>query len=182
MDQTNQDICPKCGSTLKPVETTGTGRKLQRCSQGNWNSETRQTEGCTYVKWINDPPKELDEKCPKCGEKLVLQTTRMGKKMKKCSAGGWDKENRVATGCDYVDWMEKSENLDEDCPQCGAKLVLATTSSGKKLKKCSTAGWDREKKAATGCSYVEWQSNRRGESKKTKNESNGDEKMPDFEV
>ena len=24
------------------------------------------------------------------------------------------------------------------------------------MKKCSTAGWDREKKQATGCTYVEW--------------------------
>lgn len=181
MDQTTQDVCPKCGSELKPVETTGTGRKLQRCSKGNWNSETRQTEGCTFVKWINDPPKELDEKCPKCGEKLVLQTTRMGKKMKKCSTGGWDKETKSATGCDYIDWMDKSENLDEDCPQCGAKLVLSTTSTGKKLKKCSTAGWDREKKAATGCTYVEWQNNRKGARTSPTTSSNGDESAPEFE-
>jgi hypothetical protein len=24
------------------------------------------------------------------------------------------------------------------------------------MKKCSTAGWDRDKKEATGCTYVEW--------------------------
>ena len=24
------------------------------------------------------------------------------------------------------------------------------------MKKCSTAGWDREKREATGCTYVEW--------------------------
>lgn len=184
MDQTNQDTCPKCGSPLKPVETTGTGRKLQRCSTGNWNSETRQTEGCTYVKWINDPPQTLDEKCPKCGANLVMQTTRFGKKMKKCSTGGWDKENKVATGCDYIDWMDKTEALDETCPQCGAKLVMATTSSGKKLKKCSTAGWDREKKAATGCTYVEWVNAKKGGKTQqvSQQPANGDETGPDFEV
>ena len=28
--------------------------------------------------------------------------------------------------------------------------------NGKKLKKCSTAGWDKENKVATGCTYVQW--------------------------
>ncbi len=77
--------------------------------------------------------------------------------MKKCSTGGWDKEQRVATGCDFVEWMNGTrEELNEDCPQCGAKLILATTTNGKKMKKCSTAGWDREFRQPTGCTYIEW--------------------------
>lgn len=77
--------------------------------------------------------------------------------MKKCSTGGWDSVARKATGCDYVEWINgTTEPLDEDCPECGEKLVLFTTSAGKKLKKCSTAGWDREAKKATGCTYVYW--------------------------
>ncbi|MDQ3008697.1 MAG: hypothetical protein M3Q81_03800 [bacterium] len=152
-----QDTCPICNSPLKDVEETPSGKKLQRCSRGVWNSETRQTEGCEYVKWINAEPKQLDEVCPKCGSPLVLQITRSGKKMKKCSTGGWDKEQRVATGCDYVEWVNgSSKPLDEDCPQCGEKLVLFTTSNGKKMKKCSTAGWDKEFKQPTGCTYVQW--------------------------
>lgn len=150
-------MCPNCGSPLKDPEETRSGKKLQRCSKGSWNSETRQVEGCDYVKWLTDEPKELDEACPKCGAKLVLQTTRTGKKMKKCSTGGWDKENRVATGCDYVQWLNgATEELKEECPLCGEKLVLFTTNSGKKMKKCSTAGWDREFRQPTGCTYVEW--------------------------
>ncbi len=179
MDQSSNDVCPKCGSPLKPVETTSTGRKLQRCSQGSWNSQTRQTEGCTFVKWLNDPPQELDEKCPKCGSALLMQTTRFGKKMKKCSSGGWDKTTRSATGCDYVDWLDKKETLDEKCPQCGNPLVLHTTSRGKKLKKCSTSGWDRENKVATGCTYVEWLG---GSSRTAPSKTNGDEDSPEFEV
>jgi hypothetical protein len=35
-------------------------------------------------------------------------------------------------------------------------LVLYTTANGKKMKKCSTSGWDRDAKRATGCPYVEW--------------------------
>ncbi|MCL5090602.1 MAG: hypothetical protein M1514_01185 [Patescibacteria group bacterium] len=49
-----------------------------------------------------------------------------------------------------------TEELDEVCPNCGAKLVLYTTANGKKMKKCSTSGWDKEKKVATGCTYVQW--------------------------
>jgi len=149
--------CPKCGSPLSEVTTTATGKKLQRCSNGSWNKETKKNEGCDYVKWIVEGPKELDEKCPKCGNPLILQTTRFGKKMKKCSTGGWDSAAKKATGCDYVEWINgTSEKLDEKCPKCDAELVLFTTATGKKMKKCSTAGWDREAKKATGCDYVEW--------------------------
>jgi ssDNA-binding Zn-finger/Zn-ribbon topoisomerase 1 len=152
-----QTACPKCGAPLKEPEETKTGKKLQRCSTGSWNSETRQTEGCDYVKWLTAEPKTLDEECPKCGSPLVLQVTRSGKKMKKCSTGGWDKEQRVATGCDYVQWMNgDTKPLDEECPMCGQKLVLFTTASGKRMKKCSTAGWDRDLREPTGCTFVQW--------------------------
>jgi ssDNA-binding Zn-finger/Zn-ribbon topoisomerase 1 len=156
-ENTNQDICPKCGSPLSEVITTPTGRKLQRCSNGRWNPDTKQTEGCAFVKWLQVEPQELDEKCPKCGAPLLLAVTRFGKKMKKCSTSGWDREKRQATGCDYIEWITgTSQPLNEKCPDCGEPLVLYTTASGKKMKKCSTSGWDREKKQATGCTYVYW--------------------------
>lgn len=152
-----EDVCPKCGSPLSEVTTTPTGRKLQKCSKGTWNPQARKTEGCDYVKWLPFEPQTLDEKCPKCGSPLVLQMTRFGKKMKKCSAGGWDKVAKKATGCDYVEWINgTTEKLDEKCPECGAPLVLFTTNAGKRMKKCSTAGWDRAARKATGCTYVEW--------------------------
>lgn len=153
----DEGMCPKCGSPLGEITTTPSGKKLQRCSTGSWNRETKKTEGCDYVKWITPDPVTLDEKCPKCGSPVVLAVTRFGKKMKKCSTGGWDKVERKATGCDFVEWINgTTEPLDEDCPQCGSKLVLYTTATGKKMKKCSTSGWDREKKLATGCTYVQW--------------------------
>jgi ssDNA-binding Zn-finger/Zn-ribbon topoisomerase 1 len=156
MNETN-DVCPKCGAQLSPVTETATGRKLQRCSKGSWNPQTHKNEGCEYVKWLEVEPQTLDEKCPKCGANLVLQVTRFGKKMKKCSAGSWDKVEKKAIGCDYVEWINgTSEPLEEKCPKCGANLVLATTANGKKMKKCSTAGWDREAKKATGCDYILW--------------------------
>lgn len=151
------EICPKCGAPLGEVTETPTGKKLQRCSTGSWNPQTRQSEGCDYVKWLAVEPVALDEKCPKCGAPLTLQVTRFGKKMKKCSKGGWDKEAKKATGCDFVEWINgTTEALSEECPDCGKPLVLFTTNAGKKMKKCSTAGWDRETRMPTGCKYVQW--------------------------
>jgi ssDNA-binding Zn-finger/Zn-ribbon topoisomerase 1 len=117
----------------------------------------------------------LDEKCPKCGSPLVLNETRFGKKMKKCSTNVWNKETKTAEGCDFIEWINgKTEPLEEDCPECGKKLALFTTSAGKKMKKCSTSGWDSKAKKATGCTYVQWL--RPGQS--VKEEDNGEEFLP----
>jgi len=152
-----EGICPKCGSPLGEIVTTKTGRKLQRCSTGNWDPKTKKNIGCDYIKWFPVEPVKLDEKCPKCGNPLLIITTRFGKKMKKCSTGGWDSKAKKATGCDFVEWINgTTEPLDEDCPDCGNKLVLFTTNAGKKMKKCSTAGWDKVARKTTGCKYVYW--------------------------
>ena len=154
---TKEDQCPKCGAPLSPVTETSTGKQLQKCSAGSWNAQTRKNDGCDYVKWIQPEPKELDEKCPKCGAPLLLAVTRFGKKMKKCSKGGWDKTTKQATGCDYIEWINgTTEPLEEKCPDCGENLVLFTTAAGKKMKKCSTAGWDKVNRVSTGCTYVQW--------------------------
>jgi ssDNA-binding Zn-finger/Zn-ribbon topoisomerase 1 len=152
-----QEICPKCGAELGPVTETTTGKQLQRCTKNIWNKETKKSEGCDYVKWITPEPQTLDEKCPKCGSPLIMQVTRFGKKMKKCSTNTWNRELKKAEGCDYIEWISgATEPLDEVCPTCGNKLVLFTTAKGKKMKKCSTAGWDAKNRVATGCTYVEW--------------------------
>lgn len=152
-----EELCPKCGKQLADITITKTGRKLQRCSAGGWDPQTRKNTGCDYVKWLEVEPEQLDEECPKCGAKLILATTRFGKKMKKCSTGNWDKITKKVIGCDYVEWINgTTEQLDEECPECQSKLVLFTTASGKKMKKCSTAGWDRKNKKPTGCTYVQW--------------------------
>ncbi len=156
-DKSDDDTCPTCGAPLTDIIETKTGRRLRRCTKGSWNPGIRKTEGCPYVKWLPYEPQALDEKCPKCGSPLVLDMTRFGRKMKKCSTGGWDREKRVAIGCDYIEWITgTTQELSEHCPQCGEKLVLYTTVKGKKMKKCSTAGWDKEKRQPTGCTYVEW--------------------------
>ena len=77
--------------------------------------------------------------------------------MKKCSTATWDTATKTAGGCDYIEWIKgTTEKLEEDCPKCQAKLVLFTTASGKKLKKCETATWDPATKTPGGCDYVEW--------------------------
>ena len=58
---------------------------------------------------------------------------------------------------------------------CGAPVLLVTTASGKKMKKCTTSGWDREKKQATGCVYVQWLND-------NQSASNGDENFPEYPV
>jgi len=157
MDKSTDQVCPKCGSPLSPVTETKTGKMLQRCSAGSWDADARKNVGCDYVKWLAVEPVTLDEKCPKCGAPLVLAVSRFGKKMKKCSTGGWDSKTKTATGCDYIEWINGTlVPLDEDCPDCGEKLVLFTTASGKRAKKCSTSGWDKEKRVATGCAYIQW--------------------------
>ena len=84
------ELCPKCGSPLGEITVTRTGRKLQRCSAGSWDVTAKKNVGCDYVKWFTVEDVSLDEKCPKCGNPLILATTRFGKKMKKCSTGKWD--------------------------------------------------------------------------------------------
>lgn len=169
--------CPKCGAPLSEIQETPSGRKLQRCSTGGWDAVARKSTGCDFVKWLQVEPQELDEKCPTCGANLVMAVTRFGKKMKKCSTGGWDKETKSVTGCDYVEWINgATEKLDEKCPECGEDLVLFTTNAGKKMKKCSTAGWDREKKQATGCGFVLWL--KPGEYAKKEPSSAGEEFLP----
>lgn len=173
----SEEVCPKCGSPLGEITETASGKRLQRCSTGSWNRETKQNEGCDYVKWLEIEPQTLDEKCPKCGSPLVMQFTRFGKKMKKCSTGTWNKETKKVDGCDYVEWINgTTEKLDEQCPQCGKLLVLFTTNAGKKMKKCSTAGWDSALKQATGCTYVEWL--RADPKKSEQNDSGGEEFLP----
>ena len=176
-EEQTKEVCPKCGKPLSEVTTTATGRKLQRCSAGSWDPESRTNVGCDYVKWLEIEPETLDEKCPKCGKPVILTVTRFGKKMKKCSTGGWDKETKKATGCDFVEWINgTTEQLDEDCPDCGKKLVLFTTNAGKKMKKCSTAGWDSATRKATGCPYIYWL---KPNEYPTKNEGpNGEEFLP----
>lgn len=152
-----EGLCPKCGSPLTDVQKTKSGKEFIRCTMGFWNSETKQAEGCDFIQWKDARPQYLKENCPKCGARLVMAKTKTGKQMKKCATAGWDREAKKPTGCNYIEWVDESrKKLNETCPKCNNVLILQTTASGKKLKKCSTSRWDREKKEATGCTYIQW--------------------------
>jgi len=97
--------CPKCGAPLVMMMTRF-NKKMKKCSTSKWDPKTKTASGCDYFEWIKPVTEQLDEDCPKCGAKLVKMETATGKKMKKCSTGGWDKVNRIATGCDYIEWLK----------------------------------------------------------------------------
>ncbi len=106
---------------------------------------------------VMDENNVLDEKCPKCGSPLVMATTRTGRRLKRCSTNVWNADTRTSSGCDYVEWIKgETQELDEDCPKCGSKLVIYTSASGKKLKKCSTNTWNKQTRSSEGCDYVQW--------------------------
>ena len=69
----------------------------------------QETEG---VKKTGIP---IDEKCPKCGQPLVIKDGRFGR-FKACSG---------YPGCNFRESLNKKESkpLDEKCPMCGAMLV-----------------------------------------------------------
>lgn len=158
LDNQTKESCPQCGSALGEIVETKSGKQMRRCSAGSWNPETKSVDGCVFVKWISPQPQELDEKCPQCGNLLVLAVTKFGKKLKRCSTNKWDPQTKTSSGCNYVEWIKGvKEDLDEDCPTCGSKLIMYTTTNGKKMKKCSTNSWDPKTKSASGCSFIEWQ-------------------------
>ncbi|OGK38638.1 hypothetical protein A3F34_01575 [Candidatus Roizmanbacteria bacterium RIFCSPHIGHO2_12_FULL_44_10] len=105
ISSTNNQTCPECGSPLGEPEITPNGKQVRRCSNGSWDSKARKVTGCAYAQWSYPEPEKLDEDCPKCGEHLVLITTRKGRRLKRCSTAGWDKETKTATGCDHVQWL-----------------------------------------------------------------------------
>ncbi len=120
--------CPKCGSPLVLAETRF-GKKMKKCSTNSWNSETKKAEGCDFIEWLGGSTEELDEDCPTCGKKLVLYTTANGKRMKKCSTGGWDSANRVATGCTYVEWLKAGKYKPKQEPN-GDEFLPPESESG----------------------------------------------------
>lgn len=81
------ETCPKCGSPLGEITITKTGRKLQRCSKGSWDAETKKNVGCDYVKWFEIEPEILDEKCPKCSSSHT------------CNYPLWEKDEKVLNRC-----------------------------------------------------------------------------------
>lgn len=93
------EICPKDGAHL--VRRTGRFGEFVSCS--NYPK-------CDYVK-----RETLDIKCPKDGGDIVVKKSRRGKAFYGCA--NYPK-------CDEVYW---DKPVAQDCPQCGAKVLLEKT-------------------------------------------------------
>lgn len=102
--ETLEEKCPKCENPLV-LATTRFGKKLKRCSTNKWDPKTKSSTGCDFVEWMEPAVEELDEECPQCGNMLVIQTTKTGKKIKKCSTGKWNPKTREVEGCDFSEWL-----------------------------------------------------------------------------
>lgn len=73
--------------------------------QPSWNVDTNNAHSTpTSQPAIVQPSLGV---CPKCGAPLKEAKTKAGMTFTKCSTNGWDKVNKVSTGCDYVKWPEK---------------------------------------------------------------------------
>lgn len=96
---------------------------------------TRTLETAQKVK---APVEELDEKCPECGNTLVVRTGRFGKFIA-CS--------NFPT-CKYT--RQKLETIDMKCPKCSGDIVVKKTRYGKTFYGCSNyptctfAAWKKE--------------------------------------
>lgn len=50
IEYVKDEVCPKCGKQLVVVNN----EKIEsKCSDNKWNPVTKQSEGCTFVKWKN---------------------------------------------------------------------------------------------------------------------------------
>ncbi len=80
----------------------------------------------------------IDEKCPKCGNPLVIRMGRFGKFIA-CS---------TFPACKYT--RQFSEKIDMKCPRCGGDIVIKKTRRGKTFYGCSNyptctfAAWKKE--------------------------------------
>lgn len=105
----------------------------------------------------------LEEVCPKCWLPLEEITFKTWKQAKKCSWAKYDFKTKQNTGCDYIEWLTKNETVitapeevaERVCPLCDSKLIKVVTKNWKKMIKCSTQTWSKDK-GVQGCTFVEW--------------------------
>lgn len=50
----------------------------------------------------NSQPTEI---CPVCGSPLIIETTKTGKRVQKCSTNKWDRVRKEVVGCKFVKWL-----------------------------------------------------------------------------
>ncbi len=115
-DELTDKTCPDCGKPL--VIKMGRYGRFYACSG---------FPDCKYAAPLEQ--KEIDVKCPKCGNKIIQKKTKRGKIFFSCST--WPK-------CDFAAW---DEPINEFCPKCNS--ILVKTKSEK--IKCSNKECDFKK-------------------------------------
>ena len=120
-----------------------------------------------FTKMEKKPPEETGEKCPNCGNPLVIRKGKYGKFVA-CSN---------YPECKYIKTEEKTTIEICDCPNCDGKIVEKKSRKGKifygcnNYPKCKTAYWDKpinekcpncgemlvEKKNTIKCSSCEYE-------------------------
>ncbi|NLN61666.1 MAG: type I DNA topoisomerase [Myxococcales bacterium] len=109
--------CELCGKDM--VRKKGRFGEFLACS------------GFPECKATRSMPTGIDCPRPDCGGELVERRTRQGRIFYGCSA-------YKSKGCDFVVW---GTPVKEDCPQCGAKFLVATHQrKGGRLLKCVSEG------------------------------------------
>lgn len=92
----------------------------------------------TEAENVKVPVETIDEKCPECGNQLVLRVGRYGKFVA-CS---------TFPNCKYT--RQFAQKIDMKCPSCGGDIVIKKTHRGKMFygcsnyPKCTFAAWKRE--------------------------------------
>lgn len=103
-------------SALENAETSAIGRALGFMGIGVIESIASADE---IVKAENatSKTKYVEGKvCPKDGGRLLVNTSKSGKKFHKCENSKWDNENKKNIGCDYVDWLNMPITWDKKDP------------------------------------------------------------------
>lgn len=126
-DQVSDVKCEKCGSFM--VIKSGRYGKFLACPN---------YPDCKNTKPLNkdkDPAEETDELCEKCGSKMLIRKGKFGEFLA-CSNYPQCKNTKPII-----------KTVDAKCPQCGNKLLIKYTKSGRKFYGCSNY---------PSCKFVSW--------------------------
>jgi len=127
--ETIDEKCPECGEPL--VVRTGRRGKFVGCSGFPKCRYTRPLETPGGEGAEARPPAEpTEEKCPECGEPLVVRTGRRGKFLG-CSAFPKCRYTRNIEG--EAEAPAPAETTDLKCDKCGAPMVVRRGRRGKFL-------------------------------------------------
>jgi len=108
--------CPKCGSTMRKMYNTNEFTRFLGCSAYPECKTTIPLD----EEGRPQPEKEIDEPCPKCGERLVLKSGRRGRFFA-CSAYPECKQT-LEVGADGE--PVPPPDVEADCPECEEEMVV----------------------------------------------------------